>query len=60
MSIFLSLSCSLLASLLTYELEYRMIIVAVFALNVAHPGPVFPAQKKAGATVDSEGKTSGV
>jgi hypothetical protein len=42
-----------------YEIEYRMTLIAVFALNVAHPGPVFSSQARR-AIVDSELKTSRV
>ena len=38
-----------------------MIIVAVFALNVAHPGPVFAGREIKGArTVDSEVEAVGM
>ncbi len=33
-----------------------MIVVAIFALNVAHPGPVFAGQEKRAATADLEVK----
>jgi len=34
---------------------YRMIIVAAFALNIAHPGPVFAGQmKRTTAFADAE------
>jgi hypothetical protein len=39
--------------------NYRMVLLAVFALNVAHPGPVFAdLQKK--AVVDPEVKAARV
>jgi hypothetical protein len=37
----------------------RMVLLAVFALNVAHPGPVFAGQQKK-AVVDPEVKAAHV
>jgi hypothetical protein len=37
-----------------------MVLLAVFALNVAHPGPVFASQKQKKVTADPEVKAAHV
>lgn len=45
--------------ILLIMLNCRMVLLAVFALNVAHPGPVFAGQQKK-AIVDPEVKAGHV